>query len=86
MTTSQQMKGPCYPVLVNTVNTFYTCQFFGSGDDHALTELRSGSYAFTTNDSPTAGSWPVALTSMNTAVQTLSDQVEKLLSGPLATV
>ena len=86
MTTSQQMKGPCYPVLVNTVNTFYTCQFFGSGDDHALTELRSGSYAFTTNDTPTAGSWPVALTSMNTAVQTLSDQVEKLLSGPLATI
>ena len=37
-TSSLEWKGPCYPVLYESVNTFYTCQLFGDGDSHGETE------------------------------------------------
>jgi len=75
-TDSLAMKGPCYPVLFDTVNTFFTCQYFGDGDQNAQNVLAAdGGYAnaFGTN-------------ALNTFTKNIGNQVEEALSGPLATV
>ena len=75
-TDSLAMKGPCYPVLFDTVNTFFTCQYFGDGDQNAQNVLAAdGGYAnaFGTN-------------ALDTFTKNIGNQVEEALSGPLATV
>ena len=75
-TNSLAMKGPCYPVLFDTVNTFFTCQYFGDGDQNAQNVLAAdGSYAnaFGAN-------------ALDTFTKNIGNQVEEALSGPLATV
>jgi len=40
-TSSYEWKGPCYPVLYETISTFNTCQYFGTGADDAWTYFKS---------------------------------------------
>eukprot|EP00230_Micromonas_polaris_P009750 CAMPEP_0197116706 /NCGR_PEP_ID=MMETSP1390-20130617/302_1 /TAXON_ID=38833 /ORGANISM="Micromonas sp., Strain CCMP2099" /LENGTH=250 /DNA_ID=CAMNT_0042557923 /DNA_START=112 /DNA_END=864 /DNA_ORIENTATION=+ len=40
-TDSYNNKGPCYPVLLHTVNTYETCTFYGDQDTAAQTELNT---------------------------------------------
>ena len=40
--TSFQFKGPCYPVVFETISTFNTCQYFGTGADQAWIYFKGG--------------------------------------------
>ena len=73
---SRAMKGPCYPVLFETANTFYTCQYYGYGDQNAQDAL-----AATSDYSNAFGTTP-----LSTFTKRIGDQIEEMLSGPLATV
>ena len=77
---SNEFKGPCYPVLFDTVNTYLTCQYYGEGDDHALAYLNSTNpYSANFNNVYNGAA-------LADFVQTMSNQVDSMLSGPLATV
>merc|ERR1719223_1028590 len=84
-TSSLEWKGPCYPVLYESVNTFYTCQLFGDGDSHGETEAGR----ITVNSvRPYVDPFGTGYSSGNLGTYTklLGDEIDKALSGPLATV
>lgn len=75
-TTSLAMKGPCYPVVIPTINTFHTCTYYGESAANALTWL---------NTSPR--SFPISsATGIDEIVANLSKEVDDMLTGPLDTL
>jgi choline transporter-like protein 2/4/5 len=68
---SLSWKGPCYPVLFETVNTFDTCQYYGEGDNNTYTYLTSQS---SYNDIFSG-------TTLAASVSSISSAVEGLLGG-----
>jgi len=73
-TTSLGMKGPCYPVIIPTINTFHTCTYYGSSASQSMTWLN--------NQSPL----PFSADTIDDAVAALSKEVDDMLTGPLATL
>jgi choline transporter-like protein 2/4/5 len=86
-TSSLEWKGPCYPVLYESVNTFYTCQLFGDGDstEKRRRDARAETVGSTT---PYVDPFGTGYSSGNLGTYTklLGDEIDKALSGPLATV
>ena len=86
--TSIHWKGPCYPVLYESVNTFYTCQLYGNGDSDG--ETTANNIAVTVSgttyryESPFGASY--AIGNLGTYTKLIGDEIDKALSGPLATV
>ena len=86
---SLEWKGPCYPVLYESVNTFYTCQLYGDGDSHGETEAgRITVTVGSTTSTPYVDPFGTGYNSGNLGTYTklLGDEIDKALSGPLATV
>jgi hypothetical protein len=74
-------------VLYESVNTFYTCQLYGDGDTQGEAEaarLPSGSLGpyRSPYDATSSSSSPA----LGTYTKLLGDEIDKALSGPLATV
>ena len=72
--TSLAMKGPCYPVVIPTINTFHTCTYYGSSDSQSMTWLTGQGFS------------KFDASSIDDAVATLSKQVDEMLTGPLDTL
>jgi choline transporter-like protein 2/4/5 len=73
---SLQWKGPCYPLLFGTVNTFQTCQYSGETADASQTYLIE-EYGEEYYDI-------VEGTPLSEIVEQIGTAVDELLSGPLS--
>jgi choline transporter-like protein 2/4/5 len=78
-TDSMNNLGPCYPVLLHTVNTYETCTFFGEQDSDAQDELQSLVVANVAN-----GVVPAIEHNLADIVEALSAFVSDQIAGPAA--
>ena len=75
-TDSMNNLGPCYPVLLHTVNTYETCTFYGEQDSDAQVELNSLLIA--------KGIVPTLEHNLGNFVGALSSFVSDQIAGPAA--
>ena len=78
-TDSMNNLGPCYPVLLHTVNTYETCTFYGEQDSDAQSELRTLVLANVAN-----GVVPTLEHNLGNIVGALSSFVSDQIAGPAA--
>ena len=74
-------KGPCYPVLLPTVNNYESCTFYGNSSATAVTALGVEHV----NNGCTASTCDYELLAVGPMVATLSSTVSDFLSTPMAT-
>jgi len=78
--TSLQWKGPCYPVLLPTVNNYQSCQYYGQVHVESETAFANEAKAKLGSSSYNAPeSYP-----LSTVVATLSSTISDSLSAPVA--
>ncbi len=75
-TDSYNNKGPCYPVLLHTVNTYETCTFYGEQDDNAQVKLNTVL--------ANAGIVPGLEHNLANIISALSTFVSEQIAGPAA--
>ena len=74
-------KGPCYPVLLPTVNNYESCTYFGNSSTTATTALA----AEQVSNGCTSSTCDYELLAVGPMVATLSSTVSDFLSTPMAT-
>jgi choline transporter-like protein 2/4/5 len=81
--TSLQLKGPCYPVLIPSVNTYFSCNYYGNFSQSSFDAFTALSVSGTTGTNFLTDGTYSSFASLDGLVESINSQVTDYIAGPM---
>ncbi|CAL6426676.1 unnamed protein product [Bathycoccus prasinos] len=81
--TSLQLKGPCYPVLIPSVNTYFSCNYYGNFSQSSFDAFTALSVSGATGTNFLTDSTYSSFASLDGLVESINSQVTDYIAGPM---
>ena len=80
---SLQLKGPCYPVLIPSVNTYFSCNYYGNFSQSSFDALKGfDGFEYLRTDFLTDSTYS-SFSSLDGLVETINSEVTDYIAGPM---